>query len=442
MDTYVPNVEIKEYRSEYRDKVRDIVVINLKKYYPKIEKWLEGELDKLDKGEDFCWMVINGGNNVVGVAITGLEKGGDSIAKLKTFYLSKEFCGYAISVPLLKKVLNYWIDRKIRNIFVSFAEEELEELRGFFDKFGFLMDGITPQFYRLGKTEYYMSKTFVYDEINENKFENFVREYLLKMRGLIPSSEGSEFLAHEDSKLSKTPRNVFVKIVKDKEIDSKWLFEYTQKKIEESKSIYGIVISYYPLLEATDNEKIKVIDGYLLENIFFPLKLRRDDQAGLIMPIYQYYAEGLLQMNEPQRKIAKKRLTLTHERAYFTGKDSFGGVSRGGIFFFYLTGGREHGGIIGEAKIKILDVKLNVSDAIKKYAHRGVILTEKELKKHAKNGKEVSIFLLTHVKKYPKRVSLNEIRDILSNVDCSCQPLNDNQTDKIRELSGDNSSHY
>lgn len=440
MEKYVPNFDIEKYAPEWKGKVRDLV-INLKNFYPMIEEWLEKELNRLEKREDSCWMIVDDKRDVVGVAISGLEKEG--IAKLKTFYLSKDFEGYAIGVPLLKKVLNFWIEKKIRNIFVTFAEEELEKLRGFFDKFGFVMDGMMPQYYRPGKTEYVMSKTFIYDEIDENSFEDFIRNYLLRMRGIVPDSEGSEFFAREDNRLSKTPRKIFIKIIKEKNAENSKLFEYMNLKINESKSVYGILISYYPLLEISEDERIKVIDGYLLENIFFPLRLRREGHSGIILPIDQHYAKGLLNMEEPQRRITKERLTLTHERAYFTGKNDFSGVSRGGVFFFYLMKGdyRDKAGIIGEAKIKILSLDKKVEDAIKEFGNRGVILTEQELRKFSNKGR-VSIFLLTHVKEYPNKIGIDEIRAVLPDADFRCQPVIDLQIDRIRKLGGDGLQSY
>lgn len=438
METFVPSVDIKEYIPVYRDKVRTIVM-NLEKFYPGIDEWLdENELDKIDTGADSCWIIVDGKDNVLGVAITGLEKEG--IAKLKTFYLSPEIQRYALGVQLLKNVLNHWMEKKIRNLFVTFAEEELDELKGFFDKFGFVMDGMMPQFYRPGKTEYVMSKTFVYDTIDENNFESFVRDFLLRMRGIHPTEEGDDFLAYEDNKLSKTPREIYVKLVKDRNTNSVSLLQHINERMKETKATHGLIISYHPISGVSETEKIKIVDGYSLENIFFPLRLKRGNDSGMILPIRESYAKELMHIEEPQLKIMKKRLMLSHEKAYYTGKEVFGSVGRGGIFLFYQTGGREFGGIIGEAKIKVMDIK-TVPKAIEKYVNKGVIKTEEELRKHSNQGK-IGIFLLTHVKTYPNKVSLDEIRDIVPEANLTGQQVNDQQLDKIREIAGNNLNSY
>ena len=436
MEECVPNVEIKQYSPVFRDKVRN-VVMNLKKYYPSIEVWLDKELPKIDAGTDACWFVADQKGDVLGIAITGFEREG--VGKLKTFYLSKEVRKYALGVRLLKEVLNYWISKGIRNVFVTFAEEE-GELKGFFDKFGFVMDGVMSGSYRPGKTEYIMSKTFIYDQIGEDEFEDFIRNTLLQSRGITPQDSGPEFVALENNRISKTPQKVYVKIVTDKETDGNSLFRYIEQKLAETGSVYGIIASFYPLKEFSGNGRIKVHDGYILENMFFPLRLKRMGNSGIILPIEQHYAEGLLEFEEPAREIPSKRLALTHEKAYYTGKGSFGGVSRGGIFLFYLTGGRYSGGIVGEAKIKVLDT-LPVKEAIGKYVTKGVIRNEDELRMHS-HFDSVSIFLLTHVKTYPNKVSMETVRKVVPDFNFRCHPVTDSQIDEIRRLSGSDSNLY
>jgi len=327
---------------------------------------------------------------------------------------------------------------RVRRIFVTFAEEELEELRGFFDKFGFLMDGFEPHFYRDGKTEYRLSKTFVYDTVDENSFEDFVKNYLLRTRGLIPESDGSEFLAFEDTMFSKTPRKIFVKIIKDKEIDITKLYQEVLRKIEETKSIYAIVISYYPLNKFAGNGKIKVIDGFLLENIFYPFRLRRSGYSGVILPIYKEYADRLLELDEPQRRIMKNRLHIRYEKNYYSGRiDMLKDVNRGWTFFFYQN--RE--GIIGEAKIKLVTIE-NPRGIIKRYGlEKSAFLSEEELLRHSNKGR-IALFFLSCVKRYPRRVTLPEVRGVIPDADFRCQLVTDEQIEEIRELGGNDLNSY
>jgi len=71
---YVPNVEIKPYQSKYRDKIKQILM-DLQKFYPDIEHWWdEKEIHKIEDGQDYCLMVLDGRDSVVGVAISGYER--------------------------------------------------------------------------------------------------------------------------------------------------------------------------------------------------------------------------------------------------------------------------------------------------------------------------------------------------------------------------------
>jgi len=353
-----------------------------------------------------------------------------------------------LPVKLLKRVLNYWMQRKVRRIFVTFAEEEFDELRGFFDKFGFLLDGIEPQFYRPGKTEYIMSKTFFYDKIDPDNFEDFVIQHLLKMRGIIPKSNGSEFVAHEDTGFSKTPRCVFIKIVKERAINDDELFHHVLQMIEETDSLYGIVVSYYPILNEAKDKRIKIVDGFLLENIFFPMRLEKDGLNGVMLPIEEEYAEKLLDMDEPQKKIAMDRVAIRHEKHFFSGrveelskiKDR---LQRGGVFIFYQ---KKNGlaGIIGEAKIKLLTIEM-AKGIFKKYGlEKSAFGSEDELLSHSNKGR-IALFLLTCVKRYPKKIMTSGVYALLSEIggiNFQCQPLTQEQIDKIRDSTGDDLYSY
>jgi hypothetical protein len=430
----IPNFEIKSYSEEYKEQVRKII-LKLDPFYPGIDKWFEKLIPKLSNGNSICLMVIDSKDKVQGVAVSGFEN--ESIVKLKTFYLEPDFRSFSISVPLLKQTLNYWMEKRVRRIFVTFAEEELDELIGFFDKFGFLMEGMMPQQYREGKNEYIMGKTFVYDTLDESQFIEFVRHYLLSLHGIRPKQEGNEFIAEEDSSLSKTPRDVFVKIITTQNPDGNDLFDFMEKKITETNSTYGILVSYYPIPEESKNKRLKVIDGYLLENIFFSLELKRSGNAALILPIEEEYAIDLLNLHDfPQKSLGQQRVSITHERAYFTGKDNFQGVGRGCTLIFHQI----HKGIVAEAKIKLLTVD-TIDHTIKNYSHKGVLLEKSDMLPHSNRGM-ISTILFTNIRKYPEVILPSDVRAIKPDVNFTWQPLTQNELEQIRDLSGLNRFSY
>ncbi len=434
---YIPNVTIKDYSNDYESEVKDILM-SLKKYYPDIEKWWDKkESKKINEGRDKCLIVLDKENNVVGIAISGFEREG--IAKLKTFKLTEGFGGYSLGVVLLKKVLNYWMKKRVRRIFVTFAEEELEELRGFFDKFGFLLDGIEPHFYRPGKTEYHMSKTFFYDTIDKSDFVEFIKNNLLRVRGIITESENDESVAYQDTGFSYFPRSVYVKIITKKNIDENELYKQVENEMNKNKCVYSIIVSYYSLDNMPDEPRIRVIDGFQIEKVFYPFQLKRGGSAGIMLPIKEEYARELLDIDEPQQSIMKKRLLITHDKHYFSGHiEKLVDIKRGCTFIFYQMKGENPGGIIGEAKIKRLSIE-DVKGVFKKHGlEKSAFTTEDELMKHSNKGK-IALFLLTCVKRYPRKIPTNEIYQIFDpdSVDFQAQSLNDNQIGRIRE-SGEN----
>lgn len=441
----LPRVKIQSYSSEYRSKVKD-VVMNIQKFYPEIEKWWEGkEVKKIEDGRDLCLMLLDDKKDVVGIAISGLECEG--IAKLKTFYLTEQVVRHSLGVKLLKRVLNYWMEKRVRSIFVTFAEEEFDELRGFFDKFGFLLDGFNPQFYRLGKTEFIMSKTFVYDEINEDSFEVFVRDYFLRMRGINPKTGGLEFVAYEDTGFTKTPRNVFIKIIKGRNVESEKLFDDILQKIDETNSLYGIIISYYPIMEEAKDKRIKVVDGFMLETFFYPLQLKKEGMNGVMMPVEEKYADRLLDnlIDEPQERITEDRVAIRYEKHFFSGRTEElskiqSNLQRGGVFIFFQI----KKGIIGEAKIKLLSIE-EAKGVLKKYRlEKSAFKTEDELMSHSNKGK-IALFLLNCVKRYPKKVFTPEIYKLLpelGDINFPCQPLTQDQIERIRDFAENNLNCY
>ncbi len=431
---YLPT--IKSYTNKYEKQVRSLTM-NLEKFYPLIGVWLEGEMDKLNKGIDQCLMVVDGNDHVGGIAISGLENSKDEgLVKLKTFYLEKDFEGYAIGVWLLKEVLNFWMQKRIRRIFVTFAEEELNELRGFFDTFGFVMDGIGPQQYRLEKTEYFMSKTFMYRNVNESSFVEFSRNYLFRMRGIIPKSDGADFIAHEDNRISKTPRNVLVKIIVDKKPNTERLIKELKASLVERKCTYAILASYYPLKQI-DDEQIKVIDGCNLEHLFYPFELDKAELAGVILPIEPKYSR-LLVPDPKQSGFSISKIALRKDKVYWTGKIfEMNGAIRGNKFIFYETDTSQ---IIGEATINrfMVDTPEVLS---KQFLLKGV-LSQAEINELSREEK-VGIYWFGNIKRYKKSVSIDDVKKVIVNFNPQFgNNLTQRQIYEIRSLAGSNDFFY
>jgi len=395
-------LRIREYQSKDREKVKSLV-LDLKKYYPSIENWMDKEIQRIENKESKC-LVVELENEIGGVAISAMIKfpKKNDVVKLKTFYLHEDFREYGIGPYLLERVIDEWIKEKANKIYVTFAEEELEELKPFFDKYGFLLDGISPLLYRNNVSEYIMSKVLVYDTITEEKFVDFVCEYLLRLRGYkIKQRDGTDVIVERVNGL-KSPIKTFVRILT--EVDP---FEELIEEIESKSKEYGcsnsLLVSYYSV--DIETEKIDVIDGYDIENFFYPLRLRRKKYAGIIAPVKPVYADQLL-YDGTQALLLPHKKSLRRDKVFYKYPSAYREVRRGSTFVFYVSDPIK--AIVGEGKIErvVIDTPESLYD---KYERKGV-LSLKEIKSYADANNKILAFVIGKVTKYSRSIPLDIIR--------------------------------
>jgi predicted GNAT family acetyltransferase len=128
-------LQIREYQPEDEERVKRLV-LDLKKYYPGIEDWMNKEVQRIESKKSKCLVVVLE-NEIGGVAISAMTKfpKKNDVVKLKKFYLSENFREYGLGPYLLERVIDEWVKEKAKKIYVTFAEEEIEELKSFFDAF-------------------------------------------------------------------------------------------------------------------------------------------------------------------------------------------------------------------------------------------------------------------------------------------------------------------
>ncbi|MEK6984064.1 MAG: GNAT family N-acetyltransferase [Nanoarchaeota archaeon] len=253
------------------------LVLELKKYYPNIETWLSGQIDKIKRKEVEC-LLIDANGEIAGCAISGIESQGISTVKLKTFYIKEKYKGHSFGPYLLNRLLDFWTEKGLTKIFVTFAEEEVELLLDYFKEYGFLLDGVFPFNYRTDKSEYYMSKINIYKSLDKNQFQDFVMNYLFRLRGYkIIGTNSWHFIVQKHIYIKEAYRTlVYVNTDKNQTINS--VLSKVKELIRDSNCSTGIIVSYYPL-ESANERFIKVIDNYDIETIFFPINLIKDEYA-------------------------------------------------------------------------------------------------------------------------------------------------------------------
>lgn len=419
-------LRIRDYAIGDKEKVISLVM-GLKKFYPTIGTWLKKEITKIESGTDKC-KVVSFGDQIGGVAISGPKN--EFSVKLKTFYLAEEFRRSGIGAHLLQEVIDYWSEKRIRKIYVTFAEEEVDELLPFFNEYGFLFDGISPFNQRASTSEYIMSKLFVYDEFTEERFKDFVYHHLFRLRGYRLVQEGTDFFVLQKLIAFKESYKIYVKIVTDVDPNPN-LSETVIIDAEKLGCISKFIVTYYPL-EAETSEDLKVIDGYDIETLFYPLVLRRIKYVGLISPVEPRYSSRIL-YNASQAQIIPDKKSFRIDNVFYKYPTTHKKVKRGSIFLFYES--KPTSAIIGEGKIreKVIDTPENLFGRFKT---KGVYEL-KDLKKINPGKNEVLAFLFGRTIRYENKIPLNKIQEIKPNFNPQGSSfITQEELDKLREIGG------
>lgn len=416
---------IRNYKPEDRGQIEELV-LDLEKYYPNIENWFSEQVDKIEGGKVLC-KVAEKGEEIGGVAIS--ERKNKYTAKLKTFYLKKDFQESALGPRLLKEVLNYWINKRIRKIHVTFAEEEVEELYDFFHQYGFSFAGASPFEYREDSVEFVMNKIQVYQKITETEFQDFVLKFLFKSKGYDLVCKGKDSLVVK-MPVTQPPNRKYVKIVTDENP----ALDLSEKTIEEAKEkdcLHACITSFYSLPEQIRNgNDIETYDGYNLETLFYPGFLERKKFSGGIQSIDKGYAARII-YDPSQMLLRADRKSLRVDNVFYKKPRGYKELERGSTLLFYQAG---DGGIIGEGKIKKIDVD-TPENLHNKYGNKGVF-NIRDIKEHSEKGKSVAI-LLGITTRYSEKISLGEARELIPNFNPQGSMfLTQEQINKIRRNGG------
>src|SRR3989338_1886015 len=350
------------------------LVMELKKFYPSIERWLTKEITKLKNKEDEC-IVVEVDGEIAGCAISGIESNGVYTAKLKTFYIKEKYRRLSFGPYLLNRVLDYWTEKGYKRIFVTFAEEDVDELLNYFREYGFLLDGVFPFNYRQDKAEYYMSKMNVYLSIDKNNFQSFVADYLFRLRGYNVSSIKSRQFVVQKHVYTKEAYKTLVYLNFEENIDKNTLIK-------------------------------KLIDNYDLETMFFPLNIQKDEHAGFISPIQKLYADRILYAGT-QTQLLSDKISIRKEKVFYK-FPNIPNIKGGQTFLFYES--EPTSAIIGEGKVKefVIDKPEKIFE---RFNAKGVLSLE-EIKGYAdKKGSVLAISIGKFVR-YKNKVSLDKIREI------------------------------
>lgn len=403
--------QIRNYqKSDFETVFRIVETLNV--YYPNIVEWFKKKESEFDGEKSFC-KIAEIGENIAGIAIASFKS--ERILKISTFYINKEFQGKsAIGQALLRSLIEEGIKKKIRKIYVTFAEEIFDRLSGFFSMYGFMIEGTSPNRYIDGKNEIIMGKDFFYKEVKNNEFTEFIKKSLFLNRGFkIEEDKGTELVVSPlmlDKKIYKPslrPR-LNVKILKD--IES---LKDIEKDNKENKQLY---ISFYGVKQE-DYSKLNILDAYDIESIFFPLELELEHQKSFIYSIEYPIFERFI-LNAKHKDFLPDKIKNRMENVIFS-KNGFTKLRRGSRILFHIEDTKT---IWGEAKICSYE-KIKSSEAFNKYKN-SIPFTKKKIQELSDNSskfrthpslKEDQELVAIHIiwtKAYEKKTPLLKIPDI------------------------------
>ncbi len=426
--------QIKEYSDELYNEVTALLM-NLKKFYPTIGSWWEKkELEKIKTGwnGEHCLVAMLDGE-VGGVAISGIEDKSISTAKIKTFYLGPKLQHLGIGPFLLEKVIDYWLDKKIKKIFVTFTEEEVGELLPYFQLFGFQLDGIFPFNYRENVSEYYMSKLQVYKEIDPHQLKDFSKEYLFRLRGYTTVKENGDYIIVQKLVSLKEPYKIFVKFLTDPNVSESILNE-VKTEADRENCLSQIIVTYYPLDFPVESEdkRVKVIDGYDLETMFYPLKIQRDFYCGMVHPVKPEYGSQIFYEGY-QTTLTPHKKSLRRDNIFFKYPQCYKQLKRGSICVLYETEPTK--AIIGEAQIK--NLYLDTPESLYSQFSSKAVLTLDKIKQDIRpdeKGRVMAMEFGTR-RKYKKAIPLKAVKEIISEFNPQgSRYLNQEELSRIRKL--------
>ena len=200
-----------------------------------------------------------------------------------------------------------------------------------------------------------------------------------------------------------------------------------KKKANQLGCDRSILMTYYPI-DQTQEEGIEVIDGYDIENFFYPLRLRRKGKVGFIEPIKPEYSSQLFYSGSQTLLRAYKR-SLRTDKVFFKYlglKD----VERGYTFVFYETEPTK--AIIGEGKIGKVIVN-SPENLYQMYGGKGVLKLS-EIRSYTDEQNQVVAFHMGKITRYPTKIPTEKIKEIIPRFNPQgARYINQSELDKIRE---------
>lgn len=339
-NTELGQFHIGPHRAEDRDRVVAYLE-QLEESYPDIAKWI-----RKDDGTDKVWeKVLNGeyrltvarnGADVVGFCL-GQQKD-DRNAKISTFYVDPRWQRLHIGHRLLRRELEHLMATGVRHVMVTFGHEQYESMHSFFRKYGFTVEGISPQRYRDNSYEVVMGKRLHHATVDASGFHRFVEYDVFRLQGYaVDVLDDESFLANPRQSLFSLPtsspgQRYYVRTTTRP--DPEGLVDDV-RKAAKSHQAYPVVASLYGFpADIPLPNGVLVLDALALEVMFEPIHIQRPDDRDLIIPIQPQFVRQLFPA-PAQSTLQPSKLGLRTNNVYYRQARGHTDLRRGSRLFFY-----------------------------------------------------------------------------------------------------------
>lgn len=410
------------------------LVLSLEAYYPEIENWWKHKVQRelLEGSPRITTSVAVFDGEVAGCCLTTEKSTG--VAKINTFIVGPSWQGQSIGFDLLHWELQRLIGAKMRKAYVTFAKENFDKLATFFESAGFGVSGISPSLYRSDSFEVVMDKEFLYGEVVEPLFPEFIRHHVFEQRGFrVESLSETVFTAEPSVNIlgkvtPKYEKKYLVRCVGGPE----WPNDIDQF-INDAQKRNVVPMIYWmwgmPLIDPPSiPEGLVVVDGYDLEVKFSPLSFRRPLDTATILPVKQVWADCLIPLRN-QMKLFHDELSLRKTKAFYRYTSNFKGLRRGATVLFYVGGE----GIRGEARLERLEIN-SPEILYLKYGPKGVY-TRDEIEDHSNINGQALAYLFSRYREWNTPIDINKIRSVISEFNpITAYNISNLQLDTLRSI--------
>ncbi len=321
----IEGLELKEITETFPD---------LEALYPNFTEWIDTKIVDIRHGTASAFLARYGQENA-GFALV-VDKG-DKVRKLATLYMKPRYQGLGVGPRLLYGVIEQAARDGIEKLYVTVSDERREQLEGLLHQFGFFVEGVAGRRYRRDSWEWVWSKRLIHGVLRQRDLEKFVRRLLLEERGLVARRirtglyQSQPRYAWPFGSQQAAP-SLVVGVSRGKPTE-----DYRRaERVAADLNAHLAFFSIEPLEGLHDDDDITHFDALDLEAMFFPLYVERTVD-GLIIPIQQRYAQGLIPRSDQTQFLEPTRVQLRTDNVYYRYPTAYSGLGRGSSLFFYET---------------------------------------------------------------------------------------------------------